>query len=73
VVGAISIGFLWSVLAVHAVVGDARYIDVADSLGSIRPVKLADLVLLDSNPLADLRNTERISGVVTNGCFPLQL
>ena len=47
----------------------ARFMNVADSLGSIRSGKLADLVLLDGNPLADIRNTERISGVVANGRY----
>ncbi|HYO45272.1 MAG TPA: amidohydrolase family protein [Gemmatimonadota bacterium] len=47
----------------------AQYMHVADSLGSIRPGKLADLVLLDGNPLADIRNTEHISGVVANGRY----
>jgi imidazolonepropionase-like amidohydrolase len=47
----------------------ARYMNVADSLGSISAGKLADLVLLDSNPLVDIRNTERISAVVANGRY----
>jgi imidazolonepropionase-like amidohydrolase len=47
----------------------ARYMHVGDSLGSIRPGMLADLVLLDGDPLADIRNTERISAVVVNGRY----
>ncbi len=38
-----------------------------DSLGTIAPGKLADLVLLDADPLADIRNTRRINAVVANG------
>ena len=39
----------------------------ADSLGSIEVGKLADLVLLDANPLMDIRNTQRIRAVVADG------
>jgi imidazolonepropionase-like amidohydrolase len=45
----------------------ARYFGMADSAGTIATGKLADLVLLDGNPLRDIRNTRRISAVVANG------
>jgi imidazolonepropionase-like amidohydrolase len=45
----------------------ARYLGMADSAGTIATGKLADLVLLDGNPLQDIRNTRRISAVVANG------
>ena len=50
-----------------ATVEPARYFNGLDSLGSIAPGKVADLVLLDANPLLDIRNTRRISAVVANG------
>ncbi|MGH8167831.1 MAG: hypothetical protein ACREQ1_11360, partial [Woeseiaceae bacterium] len=37
------------------------------SLGSIEPGRLADLVLLDANPLEDIRNTQKIRAVVGDG------
>jgi tetratricopeptide (TPR) repeat protein len=40
---------------------------IADSVGSIRPRQVADLVLLDADPLTDIRNTRRISGVFRAG------
>ena len=45
----------------------ARYFDALDSLGTIAVGKLADLVLLDADPLADIRNTRRIAAVLTRG------
>jgi imidazolonepropionase-like amidohydrolase len=45
----------------------ARYLGMVDSLGTIAPGRLADLVLLDANPLRDIRNTRRIAAVVANG------
>jgi adenine deaminase len=33
----------------------------------VAPGRLADLVILDANPLADIRNTTRIHAVVANG------
>ena len=45
----------------------AEFLGALDSLGTVAQGKLADLVLLDANPLVDIRNTARISAVVANG------
>jgi imidazolonepropionase-like amidohydrolase len=47
----------------------ANYLEALDSLGTIAPGKLADLVLLDANPLRDIGNTRRIVAVVANGRY----
>jgi imidazolonepropionase-like amidohydrolase len=36
-------------------------------LGTLEPGKLADLVVLDADPLADIRNTRRIVWVIRGG------
>ena len=46
----------------------AEYLGLKDS-GVIREGARADLVLLDANPLEDIRNTRRISAVVLHGRF----
>ena len=50
-----------------ATVNPARILGIADSLGTIEAGKLADLVILDANPLADIVNTRRIRAVVADG------
>jgi imidazolonepropionase-like amidohydrolase len=47
----------------------AKYLKACDRLGSVEPGKLADFVILSTNPLKDIRNTERIVGIVYNGRF----
>jgi len=52
-----------------ATVSAARYLDAADSLGRIEPGYVADLVLLDANPLADIANARRIAAVFSSGHY----
>jgi imidazolonepropionase-like amidohydrolase len=50
-----------------ATLNAAIYLHAADRLGSIEEGKIADLVLLDADPLADIRNSERIAAVILGG------
>jgi len=50
-----------------ATLGPAEYLGAADSLGTVEPGKVADLVLLDANPLADISNVAKISAVCARG------
>lgn len=45
----------------------ARYFDLEATQGTIARGKMANLVLLDANPLEDIRNTRRISTVILSG------
>jgi imidazolonepropionase-like amidohydrolase len=45
----------------------AQYLGLLDSLGTIEKGKMADLVLLDANPLSEISNTRKINAVVLGG------
>ena len=52
-----------------ATLNPAKFLGRENELGTIEKGKLADMVLLDANPLDDIRNTQKIAGVVANGRY----
>ena len=50
-----------------ATLDPARYLRLADSLGTIAVGHAADLILLDADPVAEIHNTRRIGGVILGG------
>jgi imidazolonepropionase-like amidohydrolase len=47
----------------------ARFLGKSDHLGIVEKGWTADLVLLDANPLENIRNAEKISGVIVRGRY----
>ena len=45
------------------------YLGATDSLGTVAVGKVADLVLLDGDPLQNITDTQRIFGVVLDGRY----
>jgi len=52
-----------------ATINPAKFLGLESETGTIEKGKRGDLVLLDANPLEDIRNTQRIAGVVANGRY----
>jgi imidazolonepropionase-like amidohydrolase/Tol biopolymer transport system component len=50
-----------------ATINPARNFGLDKDLGSLEPGKLADLVVIDGNPLADIRQSDRVAQVMQNG------
>ena len=52
-----------------ATINPAKFLGKTADFGTVETGKIADLVLLDANPLDDIHNTRRISAVVANGRY----
>jgi imidazolonepropionase-like amidohydrolase len=60
-------GFTPAEVLRFATLAPAQFLGLDDSLGQVAPGHLADLVLLQADPLADIRNTRRIAAVIRAG------
>jgi imidazolonepropionase-like amidohydrolase len=52
-----------------ATINPARFLGKTADLGTVAKGKIADLVLLDSDPTQDIGNTRKIAGVILNGRY----
>jgi imidazolonepropionase-like amidohydrolase len=50
-----------------ATVNAAEALGSRDDLGSLEPGKLADMVIVEGDPLTDITNTRRVRAVIKNG------
>jgi cytosine/adenosine deaminase-related metal-dependent hydrolase len=50
-----------------ATVNGSKIIGRPEDIGSLEPGKLADLIVLDKNPLDDIHNTNTVHWVMKNG------
>ena len=50
-----------------ATLNPARFLGKETELGTVEKGKIADLVLLDANPLEDIHNTQKINAVMVRG------
>jgi imidazolonepropionase-like amidohydrolase len=56
--------------ALHAAtIAPTQFFSNADEIGRIEPGMAADLVLLNANPLQDIRNTRKIEAVMVQGAW----
>ena len=52
-----------------ATLNPAKFLDKLDDFGTVQPGRIADLVLLEANPLEDIANTRKIAAVITDGRY----
>ena len=50
-----------------ATLAPAQFLRLEKDFGTVERGKVADLLLLDADPLADIRNTQKIQAVMLNG------
>lgn len=67
IAGLVDIGLSTSDALVAATRHGAANLGMADRLGTIEPGKVADLVLVDGDPLADIRALRRVRHVIKDG------
>jgi imidazolonepropionase-like amidohydrolase len=60
-------GLTTSEVLIAATYGGALALGMQDEIGTVEPGKLADIVLLRANPLADIRNARNVECTIKGG------
>jgi len=50
-----------------ATIRGAKYIGMEDKIGTIETGKLADVIIIDGNPLENIQDTEHVTHTIMNG------
>ena len=61
------VGMTPSAAIVAATSDAAKFLGMQDQMGTVAAGKAADFIVLDANPLDDIRNTRKISDVYLRG------
>jgi Amidohydrolase family len=65
----VSAGFSTLETLQAATLNPATYLGRQKDMGTVESGKIADLVILDANPLANIENTKRVAGVIVGGRY----
>ena len=52
-----------------ATINPAKYFHLENELGAVKEAMWADLLILDANPLDDIKNTQKIDAVIKQGHY----
>jgi imidazolonepropionase-like amidohydrolase len=61
------VGMTTEQVLLAATKGNAELLGVSEEIGTLEPGKKADLVVLDGNPIQDLKNGEKVEAVIQGG------
>jgi imidazolonepropionase-like amidohydrolase len=52
-----------------SVINGPAFFNLSKDFGAVTTNKIADLLILDANPLANIQNTQKINGLIRKGMY----